>query len=170
MNKIKIVLALQLIFFFSYANPNVNQSKISNPKEVTFDKSELAKKWLVKAIENFFKQESADMSSITTKSYNAYKSDAMNIDMGEDSLTLEQFNKKWKKKYDVKYAGYDGFLISGQDWGKIVVSKCELISAKGNVYIFQVIIKDTQYKATNKRDIKVIESGKSFLIDDVKEY
>jgi hypothetical protein len=170
MNKIKIVLALQLIFFCSYANPKVHQPLLDSPKEMTFDKSELAKKWLVKAIENFFKQESADMSSITTKSYNEYKSDAMNIDMGEESLTLEQFNKKWKKKYDVKHVGYDGFLISGQDWGKIVVSKCDLISAKGNVYIFQVIIKDTQYKATNKRDIKVIESGKSFLIDDVKEY
>lgn len=170
MNKIKIVLALQLIFFCSYANQKVHQPVIDSPKEMTFDKSALAKKWLVKAIENFFKQESADMSSITTKSYNEYKSDAMNIDMGEESLTLEQFNKKWKKKYDVKHVGYDGFLISGQDWGKIVVSKCDLISAKGNVYIFQVIIKDIQYKATNKREIKVIESGKSFLIDDVKEY
>lgn len=171
MNKIKIVLAFHLIFFFSYASPKLNQPEISDPKEITFDKSEMAKKWLVKSIENFFKQESADMISITTKSYSDYKTDAMNIDMDtEGSLTLEQFNKKWKKKYDVKYAGYDGFLISAQDWVKIVVSKCELISAKGNVYIFQVIIKDTQYKSTYKRDIKVIESGKSFLIDDVREY
>jgi hypothetical protein len=170
MNIIKIVVALQFLFFFSYASPKVHQPVLGSPKEMTFDKSDLAKKWLVTAIENFFKQESADMSSITTKSYNEYKSDAMNIDMGEESLTLEQFNKKWKKKYDVKHAGYDGFLISAQDWVKIVVSKCELSSAKGNVYIFQVIIKDTQYKAIYKRDIKVIESGKSFLIDDVKEY
>lgn len=156
MNKIKIALVLQLIFFFSYASPKVHQPVLGSPKEMTFDKSELAKKWLVKAIENFFKQESADMSSITTKSYNDYKTDAMNIDMDtEGSLTLEQFNKKWKKKYDVKYAGYDGFLISAQDWVKIVVSKCELISAKGNVYIFQVIIKDAQYKSTSKGTSKL---------------
>ncbi|MEO8532120.1 MAG: hypothetical protein ABI441_00145 [Flavobacterium sp.] len=171
MNKLKFLLVFNLIFFFSYANPKVNQPKINIGKEITFDKSELAKKWLIKSIESFFREELGEMSLITTKSYNEYKSDAMNIDMGTDgSLTLEQFNKKWKKKYDLKNVGFDGFLISAQDWGKVTVTKCQLLSTKDKVYVFQVIIKDVTYKGTYKRDIKVIESGKSFLIDDVKEY
>lgn len=173
MKTVKILLALNFIFFFSSATPKEKKSESNyNTKEVTFDKSELAKKWLIKSIENFFKQneEFPEMSTITTKAYNDYKIDAMNIDLGTDgSLTLEQFNKKWKKKYDVKYAGYDGFLISAQDSGKVTVAKCELLSSKNNVYVFHVIIKDLTYKGTYTRDIKVIESGKSFLIDDVKE-
>ena len=173
MNKIIILLTLHLIFFFSYASPEGNLKKFNNnTKEIAFDKSELAKKWLIKSIENFFKQESPEMSSITTKTYNKYKSDATNVEMDtEGSLTVEQFNKKWKKTYDIKYAGVgNGFLISAQDWGKVTVTKCQLLTAKENVYIFQVIIKDATYKGSYKRDIKVIESGKSFLIDDVKEY
>jgi hypothetical protein len=171
MKTVKILFALNFIFFFAYAAPIKNKTVSNcNPKEISFDKSELAKKWLIKSVENFFKQEFPDMSKITTKSYNEYKTDAMNIDMGTDgSLTLEQFNKKWKKKYDVKYVGADGFLISAQDWGKVTVSKCDLLSSKDNVYIFQTIIKDVTYKGSYKRTIKVIESGKSFLIDDVKE-
>ena len=171
MSKIIILLTLHSIFFFSHGSPKENPNKVNNnTKEIAFDKSELAKKWLVKSIENFFKQESAEM--ITTKTYNKYKSDATNVEMDtEGSLTVEQFNKKWKKTYDIKYAGVgNGFLISAQDWGKVTVTKCQLLTAKENVYIFQVIIKDATYKGSYKRDIKVIESGKSFLIDDVKEY
>lgn len=133
--------------------------------------SETAKKWLVKTILTYFKNDISEMSGITTKTYEEYKSEATNVEMDTDiSMTQEEFENKWKNKYDTKYAGIGGFLISAQDWGKIEVTKCNLLSENMDSYVFEVIISDTDAKADYKRDIKVIKSGKSFLIDDVKEY
>lgn len=134
--------------------------------------SEMAKKWLVETILTYFKNDISEMSGITTKTYEEYKSEATNVEMDTDiSMTQEEFENKWKNKYDTKYAGIGyGFLISAQDWGKIEVTKCNLLSENKDSYVFEVVISDTDAKADYKRDIKVIKSGKSFLIDDVKEY
>jgi hypothetical protein len=140
--------------------------------------SEDAKTWLIKSIENefadpLFEDENQDKkASIYTKSYEEYKTDAISIDY-DGGMTEEAFKKKWDGKYDTKYAGIGtGFLISGQDWVKISISNCTLKSnlSTDSTMVFDVMIEDKEAKAKYKRDIKVIKSGDSFLIDDILEY
>ncbi|KFF11051.1 hypothetical protein IW15_17990 [Chryseobacterium soli] len=141
-----------------------------------------AKKWLIYSIENYLNKqnglqentnEEADGNTPTifTKKYEEYKSDAINIDLDTDgSLTLQQFQKKWENDFDCQYVGYDsGFLVGAQDWGLIKVTKCDYKTTEKEQLIFSVIISDTENKFNYNRDIKVIPSGKSFLISDVLE-
>ena len=142
-----------------------------------------AKVWLVSGIEEYLNKknglaentnEEADgnTQTIFSKKYEEYKSDAINIDLDADgSLTLQEFQKKWKNDFDCKYAGYDsGFLVGAQDWGLIKVTQCDYKTTEKGQLIFSVIISDTENKLDYHRDIKVIPSGKSFLISDVLEY
>jgi macrodomain Ter protein organizer (MatP/YcbG family) len=148
---------------------------INNVKKLM---SEDAKTWLIKSIENefadpLFEDENQDKKvSIYTKSYEEYKTDAISIDY-DGGMTEEAFKKKWGGKYDTKYAGIGtGFLISGQDWVKISITNCTLKSdlSTDSTMVFDVMIEDKEAKAKYKRDIKVIKSDNSFLIDDVLEY
>jgi hypothetical protein len=136
------------------------------------NKSESAKKWLIETVQTYFKKDDSEMSGITTKTYEEYKTEATNVDLDTDgALTLTEFENKWKNIYDIKYAGVGvGFLISGQDWMKIEVTQCNLLSENDDTYVFQTILSDTGFKTDYKRDIRIIKSGNSFLIDDVKEY
>ncbi|MCV9927168.1 hypothetical protein OIU83_05870 [Flavobacterium sp. LS1R49] len=151
-----------------HSNTKTNQTVI---EQKTKDQDqENAKKWLIKAIEINFNKETFEMSDITTKTYAEYKSDAINIEY-DNGLTNETFKKKWKNTFDTKYVGTEGFLIPTQDYGKIKVMSCKFLSVtKDKAYIFETIVRDLTYKHSYKRDIKVIHSGKSFLIADVKEY
>jgi len=131
--------------------------------------SEKAKQWLITSIEENFNKTSS-MNGITTKEYEAYKSDATNVDF--DILTEKEFENKWKHKFNIKYAGVgSGFLISAQDWDNIKVSYCKLSNQKtNNGYWYICTITDPLSKTNYYRDIKVIYSDNSFLIADVKEY
>lgn len=133
-----------------------------------------AQKWLVKSIENYFKEDDyldKNMIKMTTKDYYQYKMDAMNVDMDVDgSLTLKEFQNKWHKKFDVKNTNFDsGFLISGQDWDHIVVEKCNLELSSSNDFIFDVVLLDKGFKTRYPRKITVIKNENQFLIADVKE-
>jgi len=142
------------------------------PSESDLLESDLAKKWLSYNIENNFKTPDGLMDSICTKKYAEYKSDAIGVDY-DGGLTPKAFEKKWRGKFDLKHAGIGtGFLISGQDWTKIKVKKCELSPMKlKEGYLFETIIEDVgATKTLYKRDIKVIPSGNFFLISDVLEY
>jgi uncharacterized protein with gpF-like domain len=134
--------------------------------------SKNAKKWLTETVNAYFKKDFPKMSGITTKTYEEYKTEATNVDLDTDvAMTQTEFENKWENKYDTKYAGIGyGFLISGQDWGKIEITECNLLSGNENSYVFQTILSDTEFKTDYKRDIKIIKSEKSFLIDDVIEY
>lgn len=174
MNQLIILATLFLSSFYSSTENKTSEMKSSieisenHFKKDDFNDGEAAKKWLLKAIDQFFK-ETVEMENITTKSYNEYKLDAMNIDM-ESGMTLPVFEKKWKGKFNTKRVGYDGFLISAQDWNKISVTSCLLMNTtKDNGFLFRVVLKDVVSKEVFKRDIKVIPSGKSFLIADVLE-
>ncbi len=138
---------------------------------VNIEKAKTAKVWLTKAIEEFFLSTNADPKTITTVRYNEYKSDATQVEM-DGGLSPSEFLDKWGKIYDTKYAGMGvGFLISGQDYGKIKVSKCELKETPSeHEYLFDVQIDDPQMNTFYHLDIIVLESNNSFLIDDVKEY
>lgn len=175
MNKIYLLIAL-----FSIAScqktgkkieVEVNSDSVSTDvKVVEISESDLAKKWLIKSIEENFKTPEGLIDSICTKDYATYKSDAIGVEY-DGGMTKQAFEKKWKDKFDVKHVGIGtGFLISGQDWVNIKVAKCELSPLKlKNTYLFDTIIEDLPSKVTYKRDIKVIKSGDSFLISDVLE-
>jgi hypothetical protein len=143
------------------------------PTESDLSESDLAKKWLTYNIEENFKTPDGLIDSICTKKYAEYKSDAIGVDY-DGGLTPKAFEKKWKGKFDLKHAGKGtGFLISGQDWTKIKVKKCELSPVKlKEGYLFETTIEDVgaTTKTIYKRDIKVVPSGSSFLISDVLEY
>lgn len=171
-----------LAFVFSLlssliVNENVQSNKrlISTSKTITNKKAENpnqenAKKWLVKTIETNFNKDTYKMSDMTTKAYAEYKIDAINIEY-DNGLTEEKFKQKWQNKFDIKYVGNNGFLVPSQDYGKIKVTSCVFLSeTKDKEYIFETIISDLTFNQNYKRDIKVIPSGKSFLIADVKEY
>lgn len=137
--------------------------------------AEEAKKWLESSIVSYFKADISEcdkiMKDITTKDYYEFKTDATNVDLYVDgSLTLKEFQQKWKDKYDINSAGINtGFLISAQDWINVEVRKCEVLTTQNNVYIFNVILADDGFKAEYFREIKVIKENDRFLIDEVIE-
>ncbi len=134
----------------------------------------LAKDWLKKNIEAFFKSDNdydKAMQTMTTKDYFDYKTDATNVDLDvDDALTQAEFDKKWKSKFDTKKAGIGtGFLISGQDWQDIKVTKSDVISQKNDTLIFDVNIRDVGFNENYPRIIKVKAQDGKFLIADVLE-
>lgn len=151
----------------------IPDTKISKNVKKPLTEDELAKKWLIENVEENFNTADGLIDKICTKSYAEYKSDAIGIEY-DGGLTPKAFKKKWKGKFDIKYAGTGtGFLISGQDWVKIKVIKCELSPVKlKEGYVFETTIEDigATTKTIYKRDIKVVPSGNTFLIADVLEY
>ncbi len=180
---------LHLVLFVLTLNSCQNKEKVKNLTEEnnttdtvknfssesnqTINETENAKEWLIETIETYFKKDLQEMRGITTKSYEEYKTDATNVDLDtEGALTQTEFENKWKGKFDIKYAGIgNGFLISGQDWGKIEVTKCNSLKSNSkDEFVFETTISDIDFKVDYKREIKVIKSENSFLISDVKEY
>lgn len=140
-----------------------------------------AREWLIISIENSLnkahgnpenpnEEAEEDVKSIYTTQYNAYKIDAINVDL-DDGLTEDEFIAKWKGKYNPKLAGVGyGFLVPQQDYGLIKVTHCELKNKTPDGFVFKVSIEDTSNHTKYNRDIKVVIAAKSFLIDDVLEY
>lgn len=125
-----------------------------------------AKAWFTKIVED----DSYSDKKNYTKDYAEYKQDAINL-VYDGDLTDEQFAAKWKDKFDIKYVSKGtGFMISAQDNGKLVVEKCDLKPSTDNSFIFDVLIKDTDFSATFKREIKIIKEADSFVIADIKEF
>lgn len=131
-----------------------------------------AKAWLEKMIPSYFNDNEGElgvMKVMTTPQYYAYKVDAMNVDMGSnESMSQAAFEQKWKDKYDVKKAGIQsGFLITGQDWDKISVEKCEFTEARNDTCIFNVVLADKKWNERYPSIVKVINWGNLFVIGDV---
>lgn len=154
-------------------NEEIHSLSNNEPTAVELD-SNVAKSWLVEAIRKHFQDTSTTMQQITTPEYYEFKMDAMNVDLDiEGSLTAEEFKKKWLKKYDPNtHPMHIGFLIPGQDWGKIIVHEIALkkINKDKGSLAFSIIIRDEELKVDYDRDIIVIENDGQFLIADVLEY
>lgn len=126
-----------------------------------------AKDWLEKSISLFF-QDKTTMEKICTKQYNSFKNDGWS--MSEGDMSEKKFKSKWGAIYNLNLFCSDcGFLIDGQDYGKIK-AEATLKSKTNDGYWFSVLIKDLDFKANYKRDIRVVNSGNSFLIDEILEY
>ncbi len=179
MEKILILFSIILVCGCTINPENSEQKQFkidsgANPieKQGFIDSTDIGKKWLIQSIESFFQNYDSlngDFSKICTKNYFKYKTDATNVDL-DGGLSLSEFRLKWKYK-NLKYAGVsDGFMISGSDFGKIKVTSCEFQSKTANgALIFKVLIEDLDFKSKFYRDIILITSFKSFLINDVIE-
>ncbi|MCT3805917.1 hypothetical protein CMU59_07400 [Elizabethkingia anophelis] len=132
-----------------------------------------AQKWLELHIQNYFAGDLGKldqmMKDMTTKDYYEYKGDAMNVDMDVDgSLTQKEFEEKWKGKFDTSKAGIGtGFLITGQDWDTIKITKCKLLSQKENEFVFDVVLSDNSHQLNYPITVKVIKKDHQFFIADV---
>lgn len=150
----------------------VPSATMNSQKNLVKDSIADAQRWLVENIEKYFKdfdKLNGDYSSICTPKYSEFKEDATGIDM-DGSMTEEGFIAKWGKGA-VKYAGLgEGFMIAGNDFGKIKVKKCIYKDrTEEGGYLFETIIEDTDYSSIFEREIIVIASGNTYLIDHVFE-
>ena len=147
-----------------------NETATTQTEEQVPSKSEAAKAWLIAAIEDHFKEDFPKMETISTKQYQNYWKDQLEVEYGD--LSMEEFTAKWGSTYDLDRAEIGtGFLIDAQDYTTIVVTSCELMkSARGDQFNFQVKLNDKGFNAEYKREITVVPSGDSFLIDDVKNW
>ncbi len=136
------------------------------------------KAWLIGIIENYRNSQNPNIAfnnlkkSLTDNYYN-YKQDAINLayDNGDTTITEDNFKKKWQDKYNIKFVGNGGFMISAQDNGKIKVTKCKFINNLGqDTSLYKVLIEDLDFKIKFNRDIKVVTVNNKLFIDDVIEY
>ncbi|MDO7851989.1 hypothetical protein [Hymenobacter convexus] len=139
------------------------------------------KQWLINVIETYANGNDSGehmraaykgLRRALTDNYYTYKLDAMYLDSDrEPPMSKEEFKKKWEGKYNTKYAGFGGFIISTQDNGKIKVTSCNVLSGtEQNASVYRVVIEDLDYKTKFTRDIKVIAQNGSLFIDDIMEY
>jgi PBP1b-binding outer membrane lipoprotein LpoB len=135
------------------------------------------KAWLTKVIDNYLNTEISNdhfesfRKSLTDDYYN-YKQDAINLeyDGSDTALTVEGFKKKWQGKFNTKYVGEGGYLVSAQDNGKVKVTIHLLRHVSPQSSLYKVIIEDLDYKSTYNRDMKVIAQDGKLLIADILEY
>jgi len=179
----KPILFITTLFFVLLACRNTStslpdQAVISdtNPQstppssEINID-TEDAIAWLIEVIENHLNEGVYAMEDICTPQYYDYKSDATQVGY-DGGMDEKSFKKKWSSTYDVNHAGMGtAFLISGQDNGKVKVTKCVPKSTITAESIFlEVVISDPDMNATYHRDIKIVPIGKVYQIDDVVEW
>jgi hypothetical protein len=145
---------------------------VSSPiTEETAIDTEDAVAWLTEVIENHLNEGGYAMQDICTPQYYAYKTDATQVgyDGGIDEAA---FARKWSSTYNIAHAGIGtAFLISGQDHGKVKVTKCvPKPTTTADAIILEVVISDPDMNATYHRDFKIIPIGKAYQIDDVVEF
>ncbi len=145
----------------SLVTQNTNPYQILSPD---------ARQWLIFSIEGYFNNQ-IPIENICSKEYFEFKNDAINVDI-DGGITEEAFKKKWSPIRDLEFVGIgSGFLISGQDWRKIKVTKCHLLKEKENGdFVFEVTISDLDFNAQYDREITIGVHKNTFLIYDVKEF
>ena len=127
--------------------------------------------WLIEVIENHLNEGGYAMEDICTPQYYEYKTDATQVGY-DGGMDEEAFAKKWSSTYNVARAGIGtAFLISGQDNGKVKVTKCvPKPTTTAESIILEVVISDPDMNATYHRDFKIVPIGKAYQINDVVEF
>jgi hypothetical protein len=109
-----------------------------------------------------------------TNDYHEYKQGSIDLEYdsadGSDTLTEEGWKKKWSGKFNTKYVGSGGYIVSGQDNGKCQVTLHLVKHIDQQASLYKVAIKDTYFNITYNRDIKVINQDGKLLIADILEY
>jgi hypothetical protein len=162
---------------FSEKSKEINSSSLiqdSIKSKNTFQDTTYVKKWLTKVILDYVNSDASkvadsNLRSAMTEDYYNYKLNAITSEYS--GMTKEEFNEKWKMKFNTKYVGNAGFFSAPQDHGKISVPVCSYIKSSGDsVGVFHVVIHDMQWKTDNNLDITTIVRNQKLLIGDVKEY
>jgi len=150
---------------------NVQNTTLNDQSTSDKDNTKEVKAWLELVIQEYFKQDLNDWSTITTKEYAEYKSDMINS-IYSHGIELDSLKKKWSYKYEVtKSKTGVGFLIGAQDYYNIVIKSCKALSSENQgEYVFKVILCDTGYDQCYESDITVIKYVGSYAIDGTKEY
>jgi hypothetical protein len=167
-----------ILFILSLCACNPSNESISknNTKDNTVSEDshtiEEGKKWLKENIESFFNNNEKFMkgfSSLCTKQYFEFKQDATNIDL-DGGMSEGAFKTKWGRRYS-KYAGLgEGFMIAGNDYGKIELAKIEFINrTEMGGLCYEVLIIDKIFNSKFQRKIILMKENDLFLIDDVIE-
>lgn len=150
-----------------------------NPANNPLADTTTVKAWLTKVITDYtnsddLKNKFELLRKNLTDDYYQYKQGSINLEYdsadGSDTLTEDGWKKKWSGKFNTKYVGNGGYLISGQDNGKCQVTLQLIRQIDQQASLYKAAIKDTQFKITYNRDIKVITQGGKLLIADVLEY
>jgi hypothetical protein len=138
------------------------------------------KAWLTKVITDYTNSEELkgrfeQLRRNLTDDYYHYKQGSLDLEYdsaegADTTLTEEGWKKKWQGKFNTKYAGNGGYLISGQDNGQCQVTLHLLRQIDPQSSLYKVAIKDTQFNITYNRDIKVINQNGKLLIADILEY
>lgn len=132
------------------------------------------KTWLTKVIidarNNEPSQSSEDqLRSALTEDYYNYKS--TDITLEYDTITREQFDEKWKTKFQTKYVGRMGFFNWCQDCGPIKIFSCKTIKTIGDtVQVYHVVLQDVRWHTNSEMGVKVIFKDNRTLIADVRHY
>jgi hypothetical protein len=145
-------------------------ASIPTASEMDID-TEDAIAWLTEVIENHLNEGGYAMQDICTPQYYAYKTDATQVGY-DGGMEEEAFSQKWSSTYNIARAGIGtAFLISGQDNGKVKVTKCiPKPTTTAEAIILEVVISDPDMNATYHRDFKIVPIGKAYQIDDVVEW
>jgi hypothetical protein len=148
---------------------NNNSDNIISENDIAIDEG---KNWLKENVESYFNNDEKFMkgfSSLCTKQYFEFKQDAINIDL-DGGMSEGAFKTKWGRRYS-KYAGIgDGFMIAGNDYGKIELTKIEFKNrTEMGGLLYDVLIIDTVFKSKFQRQIILLKENKQFSIDDVLE-
>jgi hypothetical protein len=152
-----------------------------NPVDTHLADTTKVKAWLTKVITDYTNTE--DMSPAQfeqlrknlTDDYYQYKQGSIDLEYdgaegADTTLTEEGWKKKWQGKFNTKYTGNGGYIISGQDNGKCQVTLHLVRHIDQQTSLYKVAIHDTQYNTTYNRDIKVINQDGTLLIADILEY
>ena len=145
-----------------------NEKTEQKPKES--EQIAAAQKWLVSSLETHFNEgPDRDYAYLCTPQYAEFKRDATNVDL-DPGMSEAAFRKKWGRRCS-PYAGINtGFMIAGQDYGKIRVRSCRY-SHKTEMghYLFELVIDDIDFGSVYYRDVVLKPENNTFLIDNVLE-
>ncbi len=65
-------------------NDEKNQTEKLKIEDLETNEEENAKKWIIKTIDSYFKEDFPTMNGITTKSYEEYKTESTSVDLDTD--------------------------------------------------------------------------------------
>jgi|GEM_PF-5511640 len=149
----------------------VKNEVIEKPAVAHIDTSVLAGKWLKIVVEEYFdnfQKLKGSYKHICTPQYAAMKWDASNVDL-PGGLSEEAFVKKYGPK-DLEYKGLrETFMIASSEFGKVVVANYFVKEVTPKGYLINASIQDQTFGSRFLREVHVIKSGNTFLIDNILE-
>ena len=167
---LKFLVSLTILFYLASCGNQPTRTK----GEIAADTLTIlaGENWLKTNIESFFNNDQnfkKGFSHLCTSQYAEFKVDATNIDIN-GGMTEAEFKSKWGRRYS-PYAGIgEGFMIAGNDFGQIEVTKCDFkhVTEMKNL-LYEVLIIDKTFHSKFTRKVVIEKKRNSFLIDDVLE-